>query len=128
MSLVDELDSDHFQCSSFLEAHNLPGQMLIERLNTRLEPSSTFATIEGIICQSEKGQLEITLSNQLQAENITGPCFLPCPVLSRSGPGLVRGSLVPITTKRAFGQIKTESTQKNTTPEPTGSRRVLFGA
>ncbi|CAF3688580.1 unnamed protein product [Rotaria sp. Silwood1] len=50
----------------FLEDLDLPSQAVIERLNSMLEPSPTFALTEDITSHAEKGQLDITLSNQFQ--------------------------------------------------------------
>ncbi|CAF1101764.1 unnamed protein product, partial [Didymodactylos carnosus] len=50
----------------FLEDLDLPSQAVIERLNCMLEPSPTFALTEDITSHAEKGQLDITLSNQFQ--------------------------------------------------------------
>ncbi|CAF4496215.1 unnamed protein product, partial [Rotaria sp. Silwood2] len=50
----------------FLEDLDLPSQAVIERLNSMLEPSPTFALTEDITSHAEKGQLDIVLSNQFQ--------------------------------------------------------------
>ena len=50
----------------FLEDLDLPSQAVIERLNSMLEPSPTFALTEDITSHAEKGQLDIFLSNQFQ--------------------------------------------------------------
>ena len=50
----------------FLEDLDLPSQAVIERLNSMLEPSPTFALTEDITSQAGKGQLDIVLSNNFQ--------------------------------------------------------------
>ena len=50
----------------FLEDLDLPSQAVIERLNSMLEPTPTFALTEDITSHTERGQLDITLTNQFQ--------------------------------------------------------------
>ncbi|CAF4073881.1 unnamed protein product, partial [Rotaria magnacalcarata] len=50
----------------FLEDLDLPSQAVIERLNSMLEPSPSFALTEDITSHAEKGQLDIILSNKFQ--------------------------------------------------------------
>ncbi|CAF4694006.1 unnamed protein product, partial [Rotaria sp. Silwood1] len=50
----------------FLEDLDLPSQAVIERLNSMLEPSPTFALTEDITSQVDKGQLDINLPNYFQ--------------------------------------------------------------
>ncbi|CAF4262361.1 unnamed protein product, partial [Rotaria sp. Silwood2] len=50
----------------FLEDIDLPSQAIIERLNSMLEPSPTFALTEDITSQSNNGQLEVNLPKQFQ--------------------------------------------------------------
>lgn len=75
MPLADSLNSDQFEYSSFLEDLDLSSQVVIERLNSMLEPSSTYALIEVMITHGEKGQLEIAFE----------PAPSACQYLSRTG-------------------------------------------
>ncbi|CAF3665321.1 unnamed protein product [Rotaria sp. Silwood1] len=53
-------------CILVLEDLDLSSQAVIERLNSMLEPSPTFALTEDITCQTDQGQLDVVLSNQFQ--------------------------------------------------------------